>query len=181
MTCDKCNKPAVVHEVTIRNGKKAEIHLCSEHAAEAGFVAPQPETTINQLLKQFVVSQGPAATAQAAKKSCPGCGLTYAQFRKTGTLGCAECYESFEAELSPLIERAHNGGTHHIGKRPERVGRGGADRQLEVRRLIKELDRAVAAEQYERAAEIRDRLNMLEPEFHDETHRRRASQRAIDQ
>lgn len=174
MTCDKCNKPAVVHEVTIKSGKKAEVHLCTEHAAEAGFVVAQPAGTINQLLKQFVVSQGAGAASTAPKKTCPECGMLYAQFRKTGTLGCAQCYQAFEDELSPLIERAQNGGTHHIGKRPARVARGGVDRQLEVRRLVRELDRAVAAEQYERAAEIRDRLNMLEPQVEDEAPTRAA-------
>jgi len=180
MTCDKCNKPAVVHEVTIKGGKKAEIHLCSEHAAEAGFVVAQPAGTINQLLKQFVISQGAAAAGAASKKACPDCGMTFAQFRKTGTLGCTQCYESFEEELSLLIERAQNGGTHHIGKRPARAGRVGVDRQLEVRRLVRELDRAVAAEQYERAAEIRDRLNMLEPEIEEDL-QSRAAPRAADQ
>ncbi len=152
MTCDKCNKPAVVHEVTIKNGKKAEIHLCTEHAAEAGFVVNQTSLPINQLLKQFVVTQGgatPGSGPPSAKKTCSECGMAYTQFRKTGTLGCATCYEAFEAELSPLIERAHNGGTHHIGKRPARAARGGGgvDRQLEHRRLVRELDRAIAGEQ----------------------------------
>src|SRR5687768_15828408 len=121
MTCDKCNKPAVVHEVTIKSGKKAEIHLCSEHAAEAGFVAAQPAGSINQLLKQFVLSHGTATATPASKKTCPDCGLTFAQFRKTGTLGCAQCYEAFEGDLSQLIEGAQNGVTHHIGKRPARA------------------------------------------------------------
>jgi len=161
MKCDKCDKPAVVHEVTIKNGKKAEIHLCDEHAAEAGFVVHQSSPTINQVLKQFVISSG-ASGGRPAGKACPECGMTFAEFRKGGTLGCPACYEAFEDEVGPLIERAHNGGTHHVGRTPRNTG-AALNRHLEVRRLMKELDVAIAAEEYERAAEIRDRLNEIEP------------------
>jgi protein arginine kinase activator len=71
------------------------------------------------------------------------------------------CYTAFENELSPLIERAQNGGTHHAGKTPQRAGTS-IDRQLLIQRLVKELDHAVAAEQYERAAKLRDRLSSLD-------------------
>ena len=70
-------------------------------------------------------------------------------------LGCPDCYETFERQLTPMIERAQNGGTSHAGKCPRRVGVS-LDRQLQIQRLIKEMEDAVAAEQYERAAELRD-------------------------
>jgi len=159
MKCDLCNKPAVVHEVTVRGGVKKEVHLCETHAREAGIVMPGQQP-INQLLTQFVISQS-GKPVRAATKSCTGCGLSFSQFRQTGRVGCAECYGAFEAELGPLIERAQNGGTHHSGKTPRRAG-ASVDRQLLIQRLIKELDHAVAAEQYERAATLRDRLNSMD-------------------
>ena len=159
MKCDLCNKPAVVHEVTVRSGIKKEVHLCETHAREAGIVMPGQQP-INQLLTQFVISQA-GKPARTATKACSGCGLSFAQFRQTGRVGCAECYQSFEVELSPLIERAQNGGTHHTGKAPRRAGTS-VDRQLLIQRLVKELDHAVAAEQYERAAQLRDRLNSMD-------------------
>ncbi|MCI0363113.1 MAG: UvrB/UvrC motif-containing protein [Phycisphaerales bacterium] len=159
MKCDLCNKPAVVHEVTVRSGVKKEVHLCEAHAREAGIVMPGQQP-INQLLTQFVISQTSKPT-RAANKVCSGCGLPFSQFRQTGRVGCAECYQSFDAELSPLIERAQNGGTHHTGKTPRRAG-ASIDRQLLIQRLIKELDHAVAAEQYERAAKLRDRLSTMD-------------------
>jgi protein arginine kinase activator len=163
MKCDKCDKPAVVHEVVIQKGVKREVHLCNEHAAESGYVV---NPSINQMLGQFVISHAAAGTAQGAQKTCPSCGLTLAMFRKSGTLGCPECYEAFLEELDPLIQRAQAGGTHHVGKAPQRAG-AALDRQLELRRLMRELDQAVAAEEYERAAEIRDRLMNLGPEGSD--------------
>ncbi len=159
MKCDLCNRPAVVHEVTVKSGVKKEVHLCEVHAREAGIVMPGQQP-INQILSQFVISHGSRAVKQAAK-ACSCCGLTFAQFRQSGRVGCAECYKAFENELSPLIERAQNGGTHHTGKSPRRAGVS-LDRQLLIQRLLKELDHAVAAEQYERAAKLRDRLNSLD-------------------
>lgn len=158
--CDLCNKPAVVHEVTVRNGIKKEVHLCESHARDAGIVMPGQQP-INQLLTQFVISQTSKTAAKTAVKACPGCGLTFAQFRQAGRLGCAQCYGTFEAELSPLIERAQGGATHHCGKAPQRSGEA-LDRELLIQRLARELDQAVAAEQYERAAQLRDRLTSLD-------------------
>ena len=40
MKCDKCDNPAVVHEVMVRNGVKREIHLCAKHAQDAGIELP---------------------------------------------------------------------------------------------------------------------------------------------
>lgn len=172
MKCDYCNKPAVVHEVTVRNGVKKEVHLCEEHAAEAGVNMPG-EKPINQLLTQFVISPEAGKAKQPeqrktarARRTCHECGMTFDEFRKKGVLGCPQCYEAFEPSLGPLIERTQSGATHHVGKAPKRAGTS-IDRQLERRRLIKELDDAVNAEQYERAAKIRDRLNTLEAEPRD--------------
>ena len=173
--CDHCNKPAVVHEVTVRNGMKKEVHLCEVHAREAGIVMPGQQP-INQLLTQFVISQSSkTAATKTVIKACPGCGLTFAQFRQVGRLGCAQCYSAFEAELSHLIERAQGGGSQHCGKAPHRSG-ASLDRELLIQRLARELDQAVAAEQYERAAQLRDRLTSLDaPKDAGATTARRAS------
>lgn len=162
MKCDQCNKSAVVHEVTVKDGIKNEVHLCEQHAKEAGIVLPGQQP-INQLLSQFVVSQTRKPAAKLVAKTCPGCGLNFSQFRQTGRLGCAECYQVFESELGGLVERAQNGGSHHTGKSPKRAGTS-IDRQLLIQRLVRELDHAVAAEQYERAAELRDRLHNMDVE-----------------
>jgi protein arginine kinase activator len=158
-----------VHEVTLKNGVKTEIHLCQDHAQEAGVSMPTHQP-INQLLTQFVISQSGKGKSKpkskAKRKTCRNCGLTFAKFRQSGTLGCSDCYTAFEEHLAPLIERAQNGATHHRGKTPRRAG-ASVDRQLLVQQLVKELDQAVSAEQYERAAQLRDRLRNLTPEAPD--------------
>ncbi len=159
--CDLCDKPAVVHEVIVKQGVKEEVHLCEQHAQEAGVPMPSHQP-LNQVLTQFVAAQA-GHVAGTARKKCGTCGMTFARFRQSGTLGCPKCYEAFEAQLIPLIERAQSGATHHRGKTPRRAG-ASVDRQLFAQQLVKELGQAVASEQYERAAQLRDRLRGLDPQ-----------------
>ncbi len=54
-------------------------------------------------------------------------------------------------------------GTEHVGKRPQRAAR---DIELDDRRraLTRDLEKAVAEENYENAAALRDQLKRLETE-----------------
>jgi len=166
MKCDLCDKPAVVHEVILRNGVKQELHLCEEHAEKQGYALPgQPP--LEKILQQFVMASEPkGGSAAAAVAACEECGLTLADFRRSGVLGCAACYEAFARPLEGIIRRAQNGGTHHVGHAPRRQGMS-IDRQLMIGRLVKDLEDAVAAEEFERAAELRDRLRRIESEGRD--------------
>ncbi len=161
MKCDLCERPAVVHEVTVRNGAKKEVHLCEEHATAAGIALPGQQP-LNQLLTSFVVGKA-ARSGSAGRRTCRTCRASFMAFKQTGLLGCPDCYEAFEEQLGPMIERAQNGGVSHAGKCPKRGG-ASIDRTLHIQRLFRELEDAVAAEQYERAAELRDRLRELEPD-----------------
>lgn len=163
MKCDHCDKIAVVHEVTVRSGVKSEVHLCEEHAAAVGIALPGEQAISQQLLTQFVICKGGRPRSSATRRVCKTCGLSFAAFRKTGVLGCPDCYAAFEDHLAPMIERAQNGGSSHSGKCPRRGGLA-LDRRLRIQRLSKELELAVAAEEYEKAAEIRDRLRDLDPD-----------------
>lgn len=163
MKCDQCNKPAVVHELLVHSGVRREVHLCEEHAAAQGFKLPGGEP-VEKILQQFVLSPTPTATPRPrteAAVACPTCGRTLSEFRHKGVLGCSECYRALGRPLEAIIQRAQNGGTHHVGKSPSRLG-GSIDRQLLIGRLVKDLEDAVSAEQFERAAQIRDRLHTLE-------------------
>jgi protein arginine kinase activator len=158
--CDLCAKDATHHEVTIIKGQKVEKHLCEEHAAQEGVVkAVTSHTPINELLTNFVkMHSGMAVQAEIV---CENCGMTFSKFREHSLLGCPQCYTAFEAVLSPLIERAPEGATHHLGKVPRRAGPG-EQRQADLRRMRKRLSEAVAAEDYELAARLRDDLRKFE-------------------
>lgn len=157
--CDKCGKPATNHSVDIIKGKKIEKHLCDQCAMQDPGMIKPVHTPINELLTSFVKMHSGATVQQDL--TCEQCGLTYAQFQERSLLGCPNCYTAFEAVLGPLFERAHEGGSHHLGKTPKRAG-AGEGRQLRIARLRKRLDEAVAAEDYELAARLRDEIRKFE-------------------
>lgn len=161
--CDNCNKPATVHLTEIKGGKKVEKHLCEQCAAQDGGVPMQAHMPINELLTNFVMQHSGLASKQSGA-ACEQCGITWAEFRQAGLFGCEHDYELFERDLTPLLQRAHEGGTHHIGKVPARRGGAGVPtrKRVDLARLRKDLSRAVEAEDYERAAHLRDQIREAE-------------------
>ena len=160
--CDKCDQPATHHSVEILKGQKIEKHLCDLHAAEEGMALKAVHTPINELLTNFVKLHS-GATAEVAEKTCSNCGLTFSQFRTSSLLGCPQCYEAFDELLVPMLELAHDGGSHHIGKVPRRATTSGQQQdQLQVLSMRKRLAQAVASEDYELAATLRDQIGRLE-------------------
>ncbi|RMH10049.1 MAG: hypothetical protein D6695_12055 [Planctomycetota bacterium] len=172
MLCE-CGREATIHETVIINGKAIEKHLCEECAGKSGLGA-QVHAPLHELVSSFVKAISPAEPAQL---SCSVCGLTYAKFKQTGLLGCAHCYAAFEEKLGPLIERAHEGATHHVGKIPrralERSRQGGPgrlesllgsaeERRVRLEALQRQLHEAVQAEHYEQAASLRDEIRKLD-------------------
>ncbi len=162
MKCDNCNKPATVHLTEIRNGKKIEKHLCEQCAAASEGIPAKGHTPINELLTNFVMAH--SGLQKEMGTACEHCGITWAEFRQNGLLGCANDYTVFERDLTPLLQRAHEGATHHVGKVPARRGGTGVPmkRQVDLTRLRKELQRAVEGEDYERAAKLRDQIRQAE-------------------
>ena len=162
MKCDNCNKPATVHLTENRNGKKMEKHLCEQCAAQNEGLPVKAHTPINELLTNFVLAH--SGLQKEAGQACDSCGITWAEFRQSGLFGCPSDYNSFEKDLAPLLQRAHEGATHHVGKVPVRRGGSGVPmkRQMDMSKLRKELGKAVEAEDYERAAKLRDQIREAE-------------------
>jgi len=156
--CDKCDKPATIHLTEIINGQKIEKHLCEECAASEG-ITIKADVPISQLLEDFILQT--AAGTELSELTCEVCGLSFANFRHQGVLGCPHDYDAFESALVPLLQRAHEGATQHIGKVPRRAGTD-QKKQNSILRLRAELKNAVAAEDYERAASLRDRIKEME-------------------
>jgi protein arginine kinase activator len=166
MRCEKCPKPATFHITDIvEKGKHREFHFCDEHARQ--HLAPTDETSeqpISELAKKLIVSgQGPLREPSPADKQiCPICQITFLEFRNSGRLGCPYDYEVFRDELMPLLENIH-GETRHSGKVPRRAPRN-TQQQTTLIQLRNELKRAVAAEDYESAARLRDQIKDIELE-----------------
>jgi len=163
MKCDNCNKQATVHLTEIKSGKKIEKHLCEQCAAQNEGLPVKGNTPINELLTNFVMAH--SGLAKEAGTNCEQCGITWAEFRQTGLFGCEADYTAFEKDLTPLLQRAHEGATHHVGKVPGRRGGTGVPanrKRADANKLRKELQRAVEAEDYERAAKLRDQIRQAE-------------------
>ena len=94
-------------------------------------------------------------------EACPRCGGSLQDFRESGRLGCPECYRAFETPLRDLLRRLH-GSTQHLGERyADHVG-APADSRIDTADLREQLRLAVETENFELAAELRDRLRVLE-------------------
>ncbi|MHC4548488.1 MAG: UvrB/UvrC motif-containing protein [Planctomycetota bacterium] len=157
--CQYCNKrEAKIHFTEIKEGKKTEMHICEQCAHEKNMVLAFPSLPVlSQIMKG-----GPAVVrgeSEAVPATCPSCGLPYTDFKAKGRLGCPACYRAFAPVLVPLLEKVHGTANHH-GKTPERV-QGELESRQEIAQLEDELNEAVRTEQYERAAELRDRIREL--------------------
>jgi len=159
LKCDKCDKAATIHLTEIVDGRKIEKHLCEDCAASEG-ITVKANVPITQLLEDFIMQT--SAEEDLSQLKCDVCGMTFGEFRNKGLLGCPQDYDVFERALLPLVERAHEGATQHIGKVPHRAAAGSQKQQNALLRLRAELKSAVAAEDYERAAALRDQIKELD-------------------
>ena len=160
MLCEICHQAeATVHIIESIEGKQTVQNLCEACAQKrhVGELLAKPVTAIHELLASLLQFDAPQTT-KALGRPCPSCGQTYARFRDVGRLGCAHCYVAFQDWLLPLIRQFHQAEEHR--------GRGSAPpaetpgRKLEALRAA--LQRAVAEEQYEEAARLRDRIHRLD-------------------
>lgn len=158
-----CNNAATVHLTQLQEGgkKKSEVHLCEQCADKEGITTPTQHLTLEQMLSSVSVPSDEAAEGQPA---CPDCGMTFDVFRTSGRLGCANDYTIFRDDLVPLIERMHDA-MEHCGKVPYRAEEV-QSRARQVQSLSAELHEAIEREDYEQAAELRDRIKQVEESGH---------------
>lgn len=161
MLCDICKKrEAVVHITQFKDGKRTELHLCAECARKESSLAPFREMNIleNDFFKKMAYPDYSDHTAEEPR--CASCGMTYSEFNRVGKFGCPDCYEAFSKEITPLLRRIH-GHSKHVGKVPNR-GTGVFRTATQVKRLRQHLQKLVADERYEEAAQVRDEIRALE-------------------
>jgi protein arginine kinase activator len=172
MLCEHCHEnEATFHVQEVIGSEVKALHLCAECAAATGMTSPANDDHFD--LQGFLKNLGKAAHTKVKSReraeeqaedqalSCPGCGLTRAEFRESGRCGCPECYEVFSALLAKALLRMHRG-TVHRGKKPGvSVSAVSDGDRAELARLREELRQAVSTEAYERAAELRDRIEHL--------------------
>lgn len=164
MLCDNCReRDAVINLTQVEHDSKVTLHLCEQCAQQKGV-----ETGGNILkspLANLIGSMTKGGTTVLPSPvdglRCATCGFTLKDFRDSGRLGCADCYGSFDTHLRDLLRRLH-GSSQHVGERYAVPGGPSADPRARLLDLKDQLRRAVDAENFELAAELRDRIKVLE-------------------
>ena len=159
MICMRCKKNEAAYHITkIIDNKKQELNLCQKCAKDLGVVnSPFAFQNIISEIMEYIDQPGEVEIPY--ELACSNCGTTYSEFKKKGYLGCSECYTSFAAEIAPVIKRAQ-GNMKHIGKIPKRKS-GNVINRNEINYLKSMLQRAVENEEYEKAAELRDKIKKI--------------------
>src|ERR1044071_3215366 len=119
MLCDNCKEREVeIHLTKVENDTKVTLHLCKQCAQQKGFETG--ESILKSPLGGFIQAMGKGGASvlptAADGLRCAACGSTLRDFRESGRLGCAQCYESFETHLRDLPRRLH-GSSQHVGER----------------------------------------------------------------
>jgi protein arginine kinase activator len=156
MLCDICKQNvAKVHLTQIIEGKTKKVDLCEACSKAKGIDDPKGFALADLLLGLGAAQQMDQAAAPTGLR-CPTCGFTHADFKKSGRLGCPDCYNSFAEGLEGVLKTMHKG-TRHLGKTPGRM-RHSRDLEERIEVLQKRLEKAVAQEDFETAAMVRDEL-----------------------
>jgi len=159
MQCSICKeKPATVHLTQIVGDKMQKLDLCEECAKAKGVNDPAG-FALADLMLGLGASQEIEQAAGGTEVKCARCGFTQADFKKSGRLGCAECYKTFSDGLGGLLKTMHKG-TRHVGKAPEAL-KGSRDNADRLKALQKKLTKAIESENFEEAAQLRDEIKQL--------------------
>jgi len=158
LKCEHCNeREATVHYTEIEKNEKKEIHLCEECYRQK-FMPVHKIANFTEILQNFLHGTFPEG-ASTAGAICPTCGISMAEFRAGGRLGCPNDYHVFGDALKPLLEKIQHD-TGHVGKVPRHAG-AKLKRKNQLIRFRRDLERAVQREEYEEAAHLRDQIRQL--------------------
>lgn len=169
MKCERCHeREATVHLKSNINGERSERHLCASCARQAEAEGDMSFQHVMDDMLGSIFSNAsifgypgfakPTLDAVRNTRVCPVCKETAEEWRRTGKLGCASCYDTFSDSLLPVFQRVQ-GHTSHIGQpltasKPETASD-------EIEALREKQKQAIAAEDYEQAAYLRDRIKAL--------------------
>ena len=162
MMCEICGiREANIKFTQVINKNKKEMHICKVCAEEKGFSNPLSgfPKLISGLIIGIMGELPETIKREHIDLKCSFCQLSWNEFQKGGLLGCGHCYESFSVPLKKLLLKMH-GSNKHIGNRPASQRETGTIDEAD--RLRNELNRAIKAENFERAAQLRDKIRDIE-------------------
>lgn len=166
--CEQCGqRPAVVEFIQVIGDVRKQTRLCRECAVEQslegsiGALRAFAQQIFGELFAQAEKREEPFAIPE---KPCSSCGTTFRQFLETSLLGCPECYHEFHDALKPILRRIH--GSTRIktleSEASDSPSMNSELLELQRKKLKLELQKALVEENYELAAQIRDKLKQVE-------------------
>ncbi|MEW6305876.1 MAG: UvrB/UvrC motif-containing protein [Verrucomicrobiota bacterium] len=162
MLCHVCKQnEAKVHLTEMHGGVTKKLDLCEACSKAKGIDDPTAYSLADLLLGlSGNAPEAAAETEDTQELKCPQCGFTQSDFKKSGRLGCAQCYQTFAEGLQGLLKQMHKG-TKHVGKVPSGHTHSRGECSAKLTALQKKLDKAVASEDFEQAAVLRDEIKKL--------------------
>ena len=159
--CNLCHKEEITVVITTidKDGKVIELSLCQECAEKKG-VGEIKKTKLNT--QAILAELQEKISDEDHNLICINCGLSFADFRRHGRLGCEQCYESFHNRLQPIIKSIHNA-TQHMGKNVTE-GKKKIAEKFDIKKMRMTLQSAITKEDYEKAAKIRDQIRKIRTE-----------------
>lgn len=159
MLCQYCGKnPAAIHVKSIEDGELTEFSLCAECAEKLGYgnlltgVGLHFEGTLREL---FSESDDEFDTIR-----CTCCGASFNDIVRSGKVGCSRCYETFGDRLFPLLQQIHGNAVHRGKTTEDSLPEIRPNNQLSL--MHRKLKEAIASEDFESAAALRDSIRALE-------------------
>ena len=166
MLCEECgkNEAAVQIHMIAPDGSGTDRMLCSEcvnklRAGRNGIRALDVTGFISELINMPQSSRR-ARETETYEGTCAVCGSSWDDIRKTGCVGCPECYKEFHEPIEEALVRG-NGTAVYTGRDPD--GGEGVNAEIyKLKKLREQLAKAIGEEDYESAALIRDSIRELE-------------------
>lgn len=165
--CDECKAKEACYTVSVMMGDQVtQRRLCPDCMAKMNMnlSAGNVSKMLSAILSALTGNEEKSAPDVPPEEDvvCDRCHTTLSGFVKTGRLGCPNCYKAFAERLTPMLQQIH-GRVQHAGRKPI------DDESAQVRRtayerLSRHLEAAIAVEDYETAAVIRDQLRRMNTE-----------------
>lgn len=169
--CEECGVNEACYTISVMMGEQiTQRHLCADCMAKMNMnLAAGNIKHLLSAIMSAITGAAEEASANAPAPAnegeedaaivCERCGSTLSQFVKSGKLGCPQCYKAFREQLTPMLQQIH-GRVQHAGRKPLN-DEAAQQRRAVCDRLSRQLEQAVAMEDFETAAVLRDQLRQL--------------------
>ena len=158
--CEECKTNEASYTISVMvGGEITTRHLCGDCMAKMNMdsASGNIKSLLSTILSAITGDTAPGSVEKDV--TCPRCGMTLSEFTRTGHLGCPKCYEAFREQLQPMLLQIH-GRVQHAGRQPLSTAEEQRKRSA-TEQLQRQMEQAVALEDFETAAKLRDQIRAL--------------------